>query len=166
MLEKQFSTTITYGKGTTDDYWDYYLNNTWYNALDPSYQNMIVESTYYIGTNTGSTGYKASICATASNTVTTKDCTKTTSVWTGKVGLPRYGEMFASQQESGYSSSSNMWLLNPYSASNVWYVHHDGYGNSISPLNTRGGRPSINLKSNIKITGGNGTKDNPFEISE
>ena len=24
----------------------------------------------------------------------------------------------------------------------------------------------IHLKSNIKITGGNGTKDNPFEISE
>ena len=166
VLKKKFSTSETYGGGTTDDYWDYYLNNTWYNALDPSYQNMIVESTYYIGTNTGSTGYKASICATASNTVTTKDCTKTTSVWTGKVGLPRYGEMFASQQESGYSSSSYMWLMNPYSTSNVWNVYNDGSGNSYSPSNSSGGRPSINLKSNIKITGGNGTKDNPFEISE
>ncbi|MGN0993000.1 MAG: hypothetical protein ACI4PE_03680 [Bacilli bacterium] len=167
VLNKQFSTSVTYGGGTTDDYWDYYLNNTWYNALDSTSQNMIVESTYYIGTNTGSTGYKKAICATASNTVTTKDCEKTTSTWVGLVGLPRYGEMFASQQGSGYSLSSNMWLMNPYSTSYVWRVYNDGGGgNYYGPTNACGGRPSINLKSNIKITGGKGTKDNPFEISE
>ena len=166
VLTKKFSTSVTYGGGTTDDYLDYYLNNTWYNSLDTSYQNMIVESTYYIGTNTGSTGYKASICATASNTVTTKDCEKTTSTWVGLVGLPRYGEMFASQQGSGYSSSSNMWLMNPSSTSNAWVVYNSGNCYSNSPTGTNGGRPSINLKSNIKITGGNGTKENPFEISE
>ena len=127
---------------------------------------MIVESTYYIGKNTGSTGYKASICATASNTVTTKDCEKTTSTWTGLVGLPRYGEMFASQQGSGWSSSSAMWLMNPYSDSFVWLVAYRCNGHYISASDTLGGRPSINLKSNIKITGGNGTKENPFEISE
>ena len=166
VLMKKFSTSVTYGGGTSDDYWDYYLNNTWYNALDPSYQNMIVESTYYIGTNTGSTGYKASICATASNTVTTKDCTKTTSVWTGKVGLPRYGEMFASQQGSGESSSSLMWLMNPYNTSGVWDVSYSGNVGYGSPTESLGGRPSINLKSSIKITGGKGTKEKPFEISE
>ena len=166
VLAKQFPTSATYGGGTTAAYLDYYLNNTWYNALDTSYQNMIVESTYYIGTNTGSTGYKASICATASNTVTTRDCEKTTSTWIGKVGLPRYGEMFASQQGSGYSSSSDMWLMNPNSTSNAWRVGINDSGYSASTANTLGGRPSINLKSNIKITGGNGTKDNPFEISE
>ncbi len=140
------------------------MNNTWYNSLDTSYQNMIIESTYYIGT-TGS-NYKKAICATASNTVTTKVCEKTTSTWTGLVGLPRYGEMFASQQGSGYSSSSYMWLMNPYSTSYVWDVNNGGYGNLNSPTDAYGGRPSINLKSNIKITGGIGTKENPFEISE
>ena len=168
VLTKKFSTSVTYGGGTTDDYWDYYLNNTWYNALDTSYRNMIVESTYYIGTNRGSTGYKASICATASNTVTTKDCTKTTRVWTGKVGLPRFGEMFASQQGSGSYASSSMWLMNPYDISNVWNVSNNGGDNYYNPTNTNtkpyGGRPSINLKSSIKITGGNGTKENPFDI--
>ena len=166
MLTKQFSTSVTYGGGTTDDYWDYYLNNTWYNSLDTSYQNMIVESTYYIGIVPNSAlTYKASICATASNTVATKDCEKTTSTWIGKVGLPRYGEMFASQQGSGYSSSIYMWLMNPDNTSRVWRVNNRGGGYFDSPSNTYGGRPSINLKSNIKITGGNGTKDNPFEIS-
>ncbi len=165
VLTKKFSTSVTYGGGTTDDYLDYYLNNTWYNSLDTSYQNMIVESTYYIGTNTGSTGYKASICATASNTVTTKDCEKTTSTWVGLVGLPRYGEMFASQQGSGYSSSDTMWLMNPYDTSAVWLVNYFGIGISYNLPYATGGRPSINLKSNIKITGGKGTKENPFEIS-
>ena len=166
VLTKQFSTSVTYGGGTTDDYWDYYLNNTWYNSLDTSYQNMIVESTYYIPTVSSGTSYKTALCATASNTVTVKDCEKTTSTWTGLVGLPRYGEMFASQQGSGYLSSSETWLMNPYDTSYVWLVYSDGYGNYFSSSFARGGRPSINLKSNIKITGGNGTKDNPFEISE
>ena len=166
VLTKRFSTSVTYGGGTTDNHWDYYLNNTLYNSLDTSYQNMIVESTYYIGTVSDGTSYKNAVCATASNTVTTRDCTKTTSVWIGKVGLPRYGEMFASQQGSGWSLSSNMWLMNPKSTSRVWLVDSFGYGNSLGPSATSGGRPSINLKSNIKITGGKGTKYNPFEISE
>ena len=167
VLKKSFSTSTTYGEGTTDDYWDYYLNNTWYNSLDTSYQNMIVESTYYTGTVPDSPrNYKASICATASNIVTTKDCEKTTSTWTGLVGLPRYGEMFASQQGSGSSSSDTMWLMNPENTSYAWYVNGSGQGISSGPSSTYGGRPSINLKSNIKITDGNGTKDNPFEISE
>ena len=166
VLTKKFSTSVTYGGGTTDDYWDYYLNNTWYNGLDTTSKNMIVESTYYIGTNTGSEGYKKAICEIASNTVTTKDCEKTTSTWTGLVGLPRYGEMFASQQESDYSSSSDMWLINPNNTSYGWSVNNYGSTNLNGPSITRGCRPSINLKSNIKIIGGKGTKEDPFEISE
>ena len=170
VLTKQFSTSVTYGGGTTDDYWDYYLNNTWYNALDSTSQNMIVENIYYVGMINRGKNYKNSICAAASNAVTTKDCEKTTSTWTGLVGLPRYGEMFASQQgseDSSLSNISNMWLMNPESTSDVWDVRSScGDGNSNIPTAREGGRPSINLKSSIKITGGNGTKDNPFEISE
>ena len=165
VLTKQFSTSVTYGGGTTDDYWNYYLNNTWYNALDSASQSMIVESTYYIGTNDSDISYKKAICHVASNTVTTKDCEKTTNTWTGLVGLPRYGEMFASQQGSGESSSRTMWLMNSISTS-VWLVTSTGSGGDMSPVYTNVCRPSINLKSNVKITGGKGTKDIPFEISE
>ena len=164
VLTKKFSTSVTYRGGTTDEYWDYYLNNTWYNALDSTSQSMMIESTYDIGKS--GNNYKNAICATASNTVTTKDCVKTISTWTGLVGLPRYGEMFASQQGSGYSSSNTMWLMNPYNTSKGWYVSYYGDARYYSPSNTYGCRPSVNLKSIIKITGGKGTKDNPFEISE
>ena len=110
--------------------------------------------------------YKNFLCNTNNTTETTKDCVKTTSIWnSGYVGLPRYGEMFASQQGNGYNSSSTIWLITPYSSSYVWFV--DDYGNASSnyPSNTYGVRPSINLKSNIVITGGSGTKSNPFTIA-
>ncbi len=163
VIEKNFSSSTTFGSGTSDTYWDYYLNNTWYNSISETYKNMLVEGTYYSGTT--SSNYKGAICATASNTVTTANCAKTTSIWTGYVGLPRYGEMFASQQGSGYSTSEYMWLITPYSSSHVWYVYSSGYALSDPPSDAFGARPSINLSSAVKITGGTGLKNDPFEIS-
>ena len=162
-LTKKFSTNTTYGNGTSDDYWDYYLNNTWYNSLASN--SMLDKGTYYIKVMS-SVFYKNFLCNTNNTTETTKDCVKTTSIWnSGYVGLPRYGEMFASQQGNGYNSSSTIWLITPYSSSNVWSVSSLGHAGSSNPSNTFGVRPSINLKSNIVITGGSGTKSNPFTIA-
>ena len=161
-LTKKFSTNTTYGNGTTDDYWDYYLNNTWYNSLNN--KDMLESSAYYIKQVASGTSYKNSLCNTNNTTETTKVCTKTTSVWTGLVGLPRYGEMFASQQGSGYNSSSHIWLITP-SSSIVWCVIDRGIAENGSPSNGYAARPSINLKSNIVITGGSGTKSDPFTIA-
>ena len=152
----------TYGRGTSDDYWDYYLNNTWYNSLASI--SMLDKGTYYIKSFEGS--YKDSLCNTNNTTETTKDCVKTTSVWnSGYVGLPRYGEMFASQQENGYNSSSDIWLITPYSSSTVWYVRSNSSADTYVLSRTSGTRPSIYLKSNIVITGGTGTKSDPFTIA-
>ena len=163
VIEKNFSSSVTYGSGDSDTYWDYYLNNTWYNSITQNYKNMLVEGTYYLGRT--SSNYKGAICATASNTVTTADCEKTSNTWTGYVGLPRYGEMFASQQGSGSSSSEYMWLITPYSSSRIWFVDNYGFANSNDPSSAIGARPSINLSSAVKITGGTGLKNDPFEIS-
>ena len=162
-IEKNFSSSVTYGSGDSDTYWDYYLNNTWYNSITANYKNMLVEGTYYLGTTSNS--YKEAICATASNTVTTADCEKTTSTWIGYVGLPRYGEMFVNQQGSSYSLSEYMWLITPYSSSYVWDVRNFGFADINNPSGTSGARPSINLSSTVKITGGLGTKSSPFELS-
>ena len=162
-LTKKFSTNTTYGNGTTEDYWDYYLNNTWYNSL--ANKDMLESSSYYIKQVSPGTSYKNSLCNTNNTIETTKTCTKTTSIWTGLVGIPRYGEMFVSQQGSGYNSSSDIWLITPYGSSNVWRVSGYGNGNDSSPSYSGAARPSINLKSNIIITGGDGTKSNPFIIA-
>ena len=162
ILTKKFSTNITYGSGTSDDYWDYYLNNTWYNSL--ANKDMLESSSYYIKQVSDGTSYKNSLCNTYNTIETTKSCTKTTSMWTGLVGLPRYGEMFASQQGNGYNSSSDMWLITPKGSSLVWDVRSSGYLNHNDLSYARTARPSINLKSNIVITGGSGTKSDPFTI--
>ncbi len=164
MKNSQKKIPATYGNGTTDEYWDYYLNNTWYNSL--ANKSMLDKGTYYIKQMVSSS-YKNSLCNANNTTETTKTCVKTTSIWnSGYVGLPRYGEMFASQQGNGYNSSSDMWLITPYNSNNVWLLYKSGgkgfYGSSFV---SSGARPSIYLKSNIVITGGAGTKSNPFTIA-
>ena len=166
VIEKNFSSSTTFGSGDSDTYWDYYLNNTWYNSISETYKNMLVEGTYYLGIVEDYYNYKSAICEVTSSTVTTANCTKTTNTWTGYVGLPRYGEMFASQQGSGYSSSEFMWLITPLSSSNVWRVSRNGFANYSDPsIGMNDARPSINLSSAVKITGGLGTENDPFEIS-
>ena len=163
VLKKSFSTSETYGNGTSDNYWDYYLNNTWYNNL--ANKNMLDKGIYYIK-EMSSGSYKNSLCNTNNTTETTKNCVKTTSIWnSGYVGLPRYGEMFASQQGEGSNGSSTIWLITPESSSDVWYVNYSGSAYDHSPSDANGVRPSINLKSNIVITGGTGTPSDPFTIA-
>ena len=163
-LTKKFSTSTTYGNGDSDDYWDYYLNNTWYNSL--ASKDMLDKGTYYIKTLEAGTSYKNSLCNTDNTLETTKNCTKTTNVWnSGYVGLPRFGEMFAGQQVKEYNKAINMSLITPYSSLFVMSVTNKGSGSYYTPYDTIGARPSIFLKSNVVITGGSGTKSDPFEIA-
>ena len=162
VLAKVFSTSTTYGGGNSNDYWDYYLNNTWYNSL--AQKNMLDTGTYYIKSSSGFF-YKDFLCNADATIETTKSCEKTTNTWSGYVGLPRYGEIFASQQGNGYSSSNNIWLMTIYSSSSVFFIAVEGYGDYYYPNGSGNVRPSIYLKSNVIITGGTGTKSNPFTIA-
>ena len=168
ILTKAVASSTIFGKDTntgSDNYWDYYLNNTWKTAITDDYENMLVEGTYYTKYFTGG-NYKNTACATVSNATSIKDCDKTgVSTWSGYVGLPRYGEMFASQtRDYTYSNDEPMWLITPYSSSRVWYVDYYGGGDLSGPSNAYGGRPTINLKSEILIESGSGIKSNPYEI--
>ena len=185
-ITKNFASSAYFGKSSntqTDTYWDYYLNNNWYNSISSTYKNMLVDGTYYLGLYPNATNYKATICKDVNlNNVTTKNCTKYTSsdtdkTFTGKVGLPRVGEMFSAQLGSGFTSSINIWTITPFAESEppyykyVRYVRNSG-GNGYSQpsSSSQGVRPSITLKSGIKITGGTGyvggETNSPFEISE
>ena len=66
---------------------------------------------------------------------------------------------------SGTRLTTYYWTLNPYSMSNVFYVFSSGNASNDSPSFANGVRPSLNLKSNVQITGGDGTKQNPFTIT-
>ena len=55
------------------------------------------------------------------------------------------------------------WTITPYSSSNVRSVSY-GAANNYNSSGELGVRPSINLKSSVKIVDGDGTIDNPYRL--
>jgi len=161
---KKFASSVTYGaNGNTqsNDYWDYYLNNDWYDSL--SFKEKLTSGNYYLGLGTSGYNYKKSICST-DTTDKVSSCIKQTS-YPFMVGLLRYGEMFATQQGAGYNNSISMWLITKRSPTNVWYSNGNGNGYYDSPTNTYGSRPTYYLKSEIRILSGSGTELDPYIVS-
>ena len=105
------------------------------------------------------------------NATLTTDTTKPekTTMVTDAVGLLTLYEYTMSYKNATYSTGylNNgllWWTLTPYSTSHVWYVTCDGDDGYSSPTNSNGSRPSINLKSAVKIIDGDGTVDNPYRL--
>ena len=155
-----FSNSNTIGTFLNGDYLTSYV--------DSAYSNMIEDNTtWYLGTVGSGTSYKLAKYTDTNMSSTTSNTTN------AKVGLLRSGELMSGQFEryavKGESSSTGLttdyWTLTPYSTSGVRTVMYSGSAYSgYSPTRASGVRPSINLKSNVVITGGDGTKENPFEI--
>ena len=98
-------------------------------------------------------------------TATTKP-EKTTMV-TDDVGLLNIYEYTMSYKnatyETGYLNNDlRWWTLTPYSTSGVRTVQ--GLSGSDIPASSYGPRPSINLKSAVKIIDGDGTSNNPYRL--
>ena len=133
-----------------------FLNNDYLNPdngyLTQEQVNMIEENTtWYLGRVSDGENYKFAKYASAT------DDTYTTNVTTATVGLPRVGELV---KVSGAS-----WTLTPYldyqlvQTINVYSL----LGQDVTMRwNVQ---PSLNLKSNVIITGGDGTKNNPFALA-
>ena len=159
-----------YGTGQTatqgEDTWYNYLTGTYEPNLETTYGPLFDSSTYYMGEINSARNYKLGICSTS--TGLTKTCTKTSQVGTFNIGLPRYGEMFATQQSGGYSNSTAMWLINrcvsSIVSSGVWNVYNFGYGHDSNPVNTLVARPTVHLKSSVKIISGTGTESDPYVV--
>ncbi len=180
VLRKNFGSNTSWATSVesgSDDYWGHYLNNTNNETFEGTWlteelNNYITRGTYYLGQVGQNVSYKNSICSASNTTDPTSTCTKTSSTWKkGLVGLPRVGEMFSAQLGSGYSSSSgststsNMCLITP-NGSNVWLVGATGFLGFDSPSSYAiGVRPSIYLKSEVKIISGDGMSESTaYEI--
>ena len=137
------------------------------NYVDSTYSNIIEDNTtWYLGIAGEGTSYKL---AKYTDTNMSGYATSTNA----KVGLLRLGELMSGQFDryavKGGGSSAGLtttyWTLTPYNASGVRRVTIIGDANISSwPSDTYGVRPSLNLKSNVVITGGLGTKEQPFTI--
>ena len=145
-----FSSSNTIGAFLNGDYLT--------NYVDSSYSSMIEDSTtWYLGTVGSGTSYKLA-------KYTDANMTGYTTSTNAKVGLLRLGELMSGQFDR-YGNNTNYWTLTPNSASNVRYVYSFGGASNNSPSGADGVRPSINLKSNVVITGGDGTINNPFTLA-
>ena len=90
-------------------------------------------------------------------------------VVTDAVGLLNMYEYQSSNNGStnGYLNNGlYWWTLTPYSSSNVRFVSNVGYASYNPSSNYSDGvRPSINLKSSVRIVDGDGTIDNPYRLN-
>ena len=125
---------------------------------------MIEDSTtWYLGTVGYGTSYKLA-------KYTDADMSVYATSTEAKVGLLRFGELMAGQFDMSIGlNNTDYWTLTPTltpdSTSYVRVVYDNGYVNYDNPTFASGVRPSMNLKSNVVITGGEGTKEQPFELS-
>ena len=159
--------SINYSNSTT---MGVFLNGDYLtNYLEDNYSNMIEDSSiWYLGTVGSGASYKLAKYTNTNGTIVTSNTTQ------AKVGLLRYGELMTGQFEryilkgssdSGTDLTTIYWTLTPQSDSTVQRVYNSGIMSSDSPWNSYGIRPSLNLKSNVVITGGTGTKSDPFVLT-
>ena len=146
-----FSSSNTIGLFLNYDYLTSYVGD--------DYTNMIEESsTWYLGTLSDGTSYKLA------KYTDTNMSSLTSSTTSAKVGLLRAGELMAGQFDR-YRNNTGYWTLTPYSPAFVRFVYDFSSVGIYSPSSDSDGvQPSLNLKSNVIITSGDGTLQNPFEI--
>ncbi len=89
----------------------------------------------------------------------------TTNITTVKVGLLRLGELMSSQ----FSKNANnivYWNITPTgSGLYIWSIRQNSGAFVFLASNAYGIKPAFNLKSNVIITGGDGTLQNPFTLA-
>ncbi len=149
-----------------------FLNNDYLNPsngyLTSDQINMIEDNTtWYLG-GTTNYGWTQSYRITKYTSATSN--TLTSSRTNAKVGLLRLGELLAAQGNVNDNNSA-YWLLTPVLGPSLYhnYVHfsrQSSYlGAILSSTSGLGIKPSFNLKNNVVIESGSGTKNLPFKLS-
>ena len=157
--ELSFGSNATFSKDNTIGT---FLNNDYLTSgtyLTSDQVNMIEDNTtWYLGTVISGSNYKLSKYQDATSG------SLTTTTTTAKVGLLRLGEIMAGQFDK-YSNNTDYWTLTPDNSSHVRSVLTPGYSLIDSSTDSYDSRPSMNLKSTVKIVSGKGTKSESFIIS-
>ncbi len=153
-----YSSITTIGTFLNEEYLTSYVGNDYINFIEDS-------TTWYLGKVGDGRSYKLA------KYIDTNMSGYADSI-EAKIGLLRYGELMSGQSDIG-DSNGVYWMLTKV------YAHSGSIGLSyineysimsatvyIGDIATkRNIRPSLNLKSNVVITSGTGTKSDPFELS-
>ena len=167
-IESAFGDPVTYSSGNTIGT---FLNGEYLTSyVGDSYSSMIEESTtWYLGTVGSGASYRlAKYSSAIGNDLTTNTTT-------AQVGLLRLGELMAGQFErnkakgdtsfvGGTGLTTTYWTLTPRTVSSVCTILSSDTSGGGSSTASWSVRPAMNLKSNVIITGGSGTKADPFTL--
>ncbi len=138
-----------------------YLNssdNSFYNWYSDNTKKMIEETEYDRFTG----GYGKDYSNLNNNETSTYPNTTNDGKVTAKVVLPTWGEMY-----TGNDLNYSYWYINRWqgSSSIVSHVGYDGYVNgSYASSGILAARPVVTLKSNVKISSGEGTMTKPYSL--
>ena len=155
-IESAFGDDVNYLRDNTigtllnGDYLTSYVGDDYRSMIEPS-------TTWYLGTVGNGTSYRSAKYSSA----TSNDLT--TSTTTAQVGLLRLGELMSGQFAA--ENQTSYWTLSPWNTSDVRTVYYSGDASSTTSTRTSAIKPAMNLKSNVIITGGSGTKSDPFTLS-
>ena len=123
-----------------DSYINKWLNNYFYNSLDSSIQNNILENTFNVG-----------IYNNISEVTTVQ-----------KVGLLNYDQYVRAGLQGSYLDINDYWWIgNTYDADYIYYVF-EGFLHGSSTSDAHGVRPVIKI-NNIRVTEGEGTFNNSYK---
>ena len=156
--------TITYSSGSIDfegSYMEEWLNDT---SVDGFLGNLRDYENFIVTDAT----WDATMDATDLGSITRPNGTTTVTDAVGLLNMYEYQSSYhGTNYSNGYLNNGlSWWTLTPYSSSIVRKVYEFGSaGNYTTPANALGVRPSINLKSSIKIVDGDGTVDNPYRLN-
>ena len=185
------NTSSTYGSCAT---WTYFLNDTNSRTndctdivgygIDSKYSGYIEDATWYLyGIDTAQSKQNWYLCERGGSSCTTSGPNTGDASVTSKIGLTYLSDYLYA---SGYYSSSDTttqstqyygnknwlykgyeWTQTPYGSSeyNVYNVDF-GLASNRSAFYPHGWRPSLYLKSDVKISGGFGTYNNPYILEQ
>ena len=155
---------IEYSSGSTafdGSYMEEWLNDT---SVDGFLGNLRDYENFIVTDAT----WDATMDATGLGSITRPNGTTTVTDAVGLLNMYEYQSSYhGTNYRNGYLNNGLFWwTLTPYSSSRVRYVYDFGSaGNYDAPTDANGVRPSINLKSSIKIVDGDGTVDNPYRLN-
>ena len=153
---------ITYSSGSTDfegSYMEEWLNDT---TVDGFLGNLR-EPEKFIVTDAV---WDATLDATRLGRIQRPNGEATVTDAVGLLNIYEYQSSYiGTTYSNGYLNNGLIWwTLTPYSSSGVRYVRHSGDAKNNTPTTLDGVRPSINLKSSVRIVDGNGTIENPYRL--
>ena len=155
--------TITYNSsGNTafsDSYVEDWLNDTTidgflYNLRD--YEKFVVIDSQW----------DATLDATSLGSITKPNGNTKVTATVGLLNMYEYQESFrGTDYNNGYLNNGlYFWTLTPYNSSLVRRICSDGSEEDFSTTGAAGIRPSINLKDDVHIIDGEGTKEDPYRL--